>query len=164
MSINNPGNSDILGSLSDYGLSTQDINLVRSATVTGSNRIASLIVKSASTGKLIYGAASAAGNTHIGVAPPPNNMIRQAIIDITENATMAVAGENTLQLLLDGVIIYNTSVYIPEAASTSTGLLAHIPLDLSDCGFSSGASGTLNVVLGTALATGSVIVNGYFSV
>ena len=165
MAINNPGSSSPIGTAPspDIGINTQDINVIRvTRPSTVSNTLAFNTVKSAMGGTLISGEVTAAGSTVIGT-PPPNQLIRKLRIELTDNATMAAAGLNTLSVTLNGTKIYSTQVYIPATALDSSGYLAIIDIDLSCIGFTSGASGTLAVTLGAALATGAVIVNSYFT-
>ena len=110
---------------------------------------------------LVYGTATTAGATTIGT-PPANSNLRKLVLAVTENATLAAAGENTISVLLDGVTVFTDQVYIPATALATNGVLYTRDLDFSDIAFGSGSAGTLTVNLGTALATGSLVVNGYF--
>lgn len=163
MSINNPGTSSGIGvsPSPDIGISTQDINLIGTTALLLGGGVGLNILKQALGAVLVYGTATAAGATTIAGAPANRN-IRKLVLDITENATLASAGENVITIALNGVTIYETQVYIPAAALSSAGQLVHIDLDFSTVSFNAGASGTLTATLGTALATGALVVNAYF--
>ncbi len=110
---------------------------------------------------LVTGSATAAGATTIGT-PPASSNLRDLVIDVSENATQTTAGEDTLVVALNGVTVYSTSVYVPAAPLTSSGILSHIDIGFDGTAFNTGSAGTLTVTLGTALATGNVQVNAYF--
>ena len=110
---------------------------------------------------LVNGSATAAGTTVIGT-PPANTNLRKMVLSVTENATMATAGENQVTIALNGVTVFTDQAFVPAVALATNGLLYHRDLDFGALGFSAGNAGTLTATLGTALATGSLTVNAYF--
>jgi len=110
---------------------------------------------------LVYGTASSAGASTIGI-PPANKYLRKLVLSVTENATLAAAGENVISVLLDGVTVFTDQVFIPATALATAGALYTRDLDFIAAAFNSGSAGTLTVNIGTALAAGSLVVNGYF--
>jgi len=96
------------------------------------------------------------------LTPPANNALGYWDISITSNATLAVAGTDTITVALNGVTLYKTSVYIPATALSSTGqMYSHKEKYSSFVVPKVGSAGTFTVTLGTALATGTVNVNEY---
>ena len=96
------------------------------------------------------------------LTPPANNALEGWDISITSNATLAVAGTDTITVALNGVTIYQTSVYIPSTALSAAGqMYTHKEKYNSFIAPKAGASGTFTVTLSTALATGTVNVNEY---
>ena len=104
----------------------------------------------------------AAGATAATLTPPANNALEGWAVSITSNATLAVAGTDTITVALNGVTLYQTSVYIPATALSTAGqMYSHKQKYNSFVVPKVGASGTFTVTLGTALATGTVNVNEY---
>jgi len=102
----------------------------------------------------------AAGATVATLTPPANNALAMWSASITSNATLAVAGTDTVTVALNGVILYQTSVYIPATALSSSGQMwSHWEHYDSFVVPKVGSAGTFTVTLGTALATGTVNVN-----
>jgi len=96
------------------------------------------------------------------LTPPANNALAGWDISITSNATLAVAGTDTITVALNGVTIYQTSVYIPATALSTAGqMYSHKQKYNSFIVPKAGSAGTFTVTLGTALATGTVNVNEY---
>jgi len=96
------------------------------------------------------------------LTPPVNNALEGWDISITSNATLAVAGTDTITVALNGVTIYQTSVYIPSTALSVPGqMYTHKQKYNSYIDPKVGTSGTFTVTLSTALATGTVNVNEY---
>jgi len=96
------------------------------------------------------------------LTPPANDALEGWDISITSNATLAVAGTDTITVALNGVTIYQTSVYIPSTALSAAGqMYTHKEKYNSFIAPKAGASGTFTVTLSTALATGTVNVNEY---
>lgn len=110
---------------------------------------------------LVSGSASASGSTTIGT-PPASSNLRKLVMGLSENATLATAGENTLTIELDGKTIFSEPVYIPSTALSTRALLYKRDLDFSTIAFNAGTSGTLTATLETALARGSLNINAYF--
>ena len=96
------------------------------------------------------------------LTPPANDALEGWDISITSNATLAVAGTDTITVALNGVTIYQSSVYIPATALSVPGqMYTHKQKYNSYIDPKVGASGTFTVTLSTALATGTVNVNEY---
>lgn len=92
--------------------------------------------------------------------PPANSNIRRLQVIVSGAATLATAGAETIAVELNGVTIFESNVYIGAAAVSGAIAVFDVPFD--GVTFNTGASGTLNLTLGTALATAGVVVNGYF--
>jgi len=100
--------------------------------------------------------------TSAAITPTPNTNIRKLRLEISDNATLATAGNNPLTVTLNGVNIYAAHPYIPATAPSGIGAYV-IDLSFDDFAFTSGASGNLVVTLGAALATGYLDINAYFA-
>jgi len=104
----------------------------------------------------------APASTVATLTPPANNALEGWAVSITSNATLAVAGTDTITVALNGVTLYQTSVYIPVTALSTAGqMYSHKQKYNSFVVPKVGASGTFTVTLSTALATGTVNVNEY---
>lgn len=88
--------------------------------------------------------------------------LRKLVLSISDNATLAAAGLTTLTVSANGTQIFKQSIYVPAAALDSAGSLWELNLDFPQVGISMG-TGTLTVVIGTALTAGIVEANGYFA-
>ncbi len=110
---------------------------------------------------LVSGRATASGSTTIGT-PPASSNLRKLVIELSPNATMATAGENTLTIALDGKTIFIESAYITSTAIELGAILYKYDLDFSTIAFNTGSAGSLTASLETALATGSFNINAYF--
>lgn len=97
----------------------------------------------------------------VTITPTANTKIRKLKLALTENATLAVAGIDVVTVSLNGVTIYQTGIYIPAAALTSTSLLWNEEINFDDITHNSG-TGNLVVSLSTALAGGAMYVNAWF--
>lgn len=95
------------------------------------------------------------------ITPAANTNLKKLHLSVSENATMAAAGNNLLTVTLNGSIIYKNNMWLPSAAITTDiiGLERH--LDFSNIGLNAG-SGALVVTVATALATGFLDINAYF--
>ncbi len=114
-----------------------------------------------SAATLVSGTATASGSTTIGT-PPSGSNLRKMALTVTENATQATAGENTITVSLNGVPVYTDQIYIPATALAAAGALYMQMLDFDTIAFRVGSAGTLAVNLGTALTAGALVVNAYF--
>jgi hypothetical protein len=99
--------------------------------------------------------------TSVTITPPADANLRDIHIDITDNATLATAGVDTITATLNGVVIYSGGAFVPATALDTNGVLRSIDVNFGSIAPNAG-SGTLVVTIGTALATGSVYVNAYF--
>lgn len=70
----------------------------------------------------IYGSATAAGVTTIGT-PPNDSTLRLLLLEIPEDATTGSAGENQIQVLLNSVVVFQTTVYMGTAGGGTGGAL-----------------------------------------
>ena len=93
----------------------------------------------------------------------PNQNLRKLRVYITGDASTAAAGLNTLTVTLNGVQVFTRKFYLPNAAPAAplTGALL-CELDADGLGLLAGA-GNLTVAIGTALATGQIDVDSYFT-
>jgi len=110
-----------------------------------------------------YGQATIAPAATVAtLTPPSNSALAGWDISITSNATLAVAGTDTITVALNGVTLYQTSVYIPATALSTAGqMYSHKQKYNSFIVPKVGSAGNFTVTLGTALATGTVNVNEY---
>lgn len=97
------------------------------------------------------------------VTPPANSNLRKLVLSITDNATLAAAGYELITITLNGVTIFEENVYIPAAALANSLMGYRRDLTFDGAAANVGASGTLVVTIGTALATGIMDVNAYFA-
>lgn len=95
-------------------------------------------------------------------APPANVNLRRLRLSVSDDATIAAAGENTITLTQSGVVIFAETIYMPATALDSKGLLWYADLDLSDVAFATGATPSLSLSVTTAFATGVFNVNAYY--
>jgi hypothetical protein len=102
--------------------------------------------------------------TSVNVVPTvPSQNLRKLQISLTPNATLAAAGLNTVTATLNGVIVFKAQFYLPAAITANPlGNLTLCDLDASALGLAAGA-GNLTVAVTTALATGAIDVNAYFT-
>ena len=101
--------------------------------------------------------------TSLSLTPPVANMKLQKLsISITGNATLAAAGVDTITSTVNGIDVAIDATYIP-AAALNTGQIYTKDWDFSQASF--GMAGyPLIITLATALATGQVTVNAFFTV
>lgn len=128
--------------------------------VSGTTLAATASVKPA-TATLVSGSAAASGSTTIGT-PTANSNLRKLVLSVTENATQATAGENTVTIALNGVTLFTESVYIPEVSLANNGVLYKRDMDFANIAFNTGSAGKLTATLETALETGTININAYF--
>jgi len=122
------------------------------------------VVINANTQGTYQQASIAPAATVATLTPPANNALEGWDVSITSNATLAVAGTDTITVALNGVTLYQTSVYIPATALSVAGqMYSHKAKYNAFVVPKVGAAGTFTVTLGTALATGTVNVNEYSS-
>lgn len=89
-----------------------------------------------------------------------NVSFKKLRLSLSDNATLAAAGINTITVNVGGVNIFSEGVFVPGAALDTTGLLWEVDLD-----FTAGEINTLTddviITLSTALATGQLNYNFY---
>jgi hypothetical protein len=107
-----------------------------------------------------YGAA--ASGTITLTPATTGQYLRKLVLSISANATLASAGVTTLTVSANGTQVFKQSVYVPAAALDNAGSLWEVNLDFVEVGIAMG-TGTLTVVIGTALTAGTVEANGYFA-
>ena len=121
-----------------------------------------LAVNRANTQGTYQQATIAPAATVATLTPPANHALEGWDISITSNATLATAGTDTVTVALNGVTLYQTSVYIPATALSTAGqMYSHKQKYNSFIVPKVGSAGNFTVTLGTALATGTVNVNEY---
>lgn len=111
---------------------------------------------------LAYSASISGSATSATITPIANTNLRKLKIALSDNATLATAGNDLLTVTLNGVAIFSEHVYIPQTPNTGIGGY-DMKLSFNDFTFSAGESGTLVVTLATALATGYLDINAYFA-
>ena len=97
------------------------------------------------------------------VTPPANTNLRKLVLSITDNATLAAAGYELITITLNGATIFKENVYVPAAALANSLMGYHRDLSFDGAAANVGATGTLAVTIGTALATGIMDINAYFA-
>ncbi len=89
-----------------------------------------------------------------------NVSFKKLRLSLSDNATLAAAGINTITVNVGGVNIFSEGVFVPGTALDTTGLLWEVDLD-----FTAGEINTLTddviITLSTALATGQLNYNFY---
>ena len=100
--------------------------------------------------------------TSVALTPPANSNLRKLLLSLSENATLATAGIDTITATLNGVQIFSEGIYIPAAAVSGVGLAYHRNIEFESIAANAGATGNLTVAIDTALATGQLNVNAYF--
>lgn len=106
-----------------------------------------------------HGLSIAAGATTATVNPTVGKTLRKVILDVSDYATQAVAGEITVTLSLNGAVFYSVPVYVPTGAGQ--GAPYHAEIDFTVLGFT--VTGAFAMAVSGALATGTVQANGYFN-
>ena len=96
------------------------------------------------------------------VAPPANTNLRKLLLSITGDATLAAAGHELITITLNAVQVFQENVYIPAVVG-SLGTLYQREISYDGCAANVGATGTLVVTIGTALATGILDLNANFA-
>lgn len=105
----------------------------------------------------------AAGATTGSTSTTGLNYIRGFMFTISANATLAVAGNTTLSILLNGYYLYQQNIYLPSVAvSGIQPIIVPVPMPDSLEFTTNGGAGLFEATLSTALATGIIDVNGWF--
>lgn len=86
--------------------------------------------------------------------------LRKLVLSLSENATLATAGNDLLTVTANGVTVYEENLYIPAVAVAGLGAY-RFDLDFSSFSVPM-VTGNLTVTLATALATGTLDINAYF--
>jgi len=92
---------------------------------------------------------------------PANSNLRLLVMNFSSDATLAIAGITTLTATLNGVLVYSQNIYLTAVAAAARS--PNIDLDYPDFNLNSGAAGTLDIAISTALATGVLDINAYFT-
>jgi hypothetical protein len=95
------------------------------------------------------------------VNPPANTNLRKLVLSVTDQATLATAGDDLVTVALNGVTVFKANLYIPAVAVAGLGAQV-LAMDFNDVAFNTGAAGAFTVTIGTALATGTLDINAYF--
>lgn len=92
-----------------------------------------------------------------------NQNLRLLKLFLTGDAAMAAAGENTVTVTLQGVVIFTRKFYLPNAAPAAP--LPGFTLAELDFGMigQPAAAGNLTIALATALSVGQLDANAYFT-
>lgn len=95
------------------------------------------------------------------IIPVASTNLKMLQLGLSGDASLAVAGEETISVSLNGTVIYSDVLSLPAAAGTNPSAWNQV-LDFSHIGLNAGAAGDLVVTIGTALATGKLSINAYF--
>ena len=94
-----------------------------------------------------------------GVLTPANAAnLRKVVFDLTSNASLAAAGDTTVTLTVNGVIVYQADIYLPAAAGNNPWTKT---IDFDNVAPNT-AGAAVTVAISTALATGGLDCNAYF--
>lgn len=89
--------------------------------------------------------------------------LRKVILTLSGNATLAAAGAVTVTLTLNGATIFTATMYVGATVpANSPSFEEFTNMDFSMIGLPA-AAGNLTATLSTALATGSLDINAYFT-
>ena len=102
---------------------------------------------------------SASGSTTLWT-PKAGQSLRQAVINVPNAATLAANGELTLTLSQGANIIAEMGLYL---ATIPGALTQHYTFDFGSNGFLSASGNPVTLELSSALATGAIYVNGYYT-
>lgn len=105
----------------------------------------------------------AASSTSTTITPPASSLkLTKLSLSITGNATLATAGIETITSTINGTTVLTDAVYIPSAAINNAQLYEKV-WELDYAGFEM-STYDLVINLSTALATGQVTINAFFTV
>lgn len=102
---------------------------------------------------------SASGSTTLWT-PTAGQSLRQAIINVSHGATLAAAGELTLTLKQGANVIAEMQTYLSTSPQFAT---QNYPFNFGPNGFLSASGNPVTLELSSALATGAIYVNGYYT-
>ena len=89
--------------------------------------------------------------------------LRKIILTLSGNATLAAAGQVTVTLTLNGVTIFTAIMYVGATVPANSPSFEEFSnLDFGMIGLPAGA-GNLTATISTALASGSLDINAYFT-
>lgn len=92
-----------------------------------------------------------------------NQNLRRLRVYLTGDAAMAAAGENTITVSLNAVVIFSRKFYLPNAAPAAPAPGVTLgEIDADTFGLPA-AAGNLVVTLATALSVGQVDIESYFT-
>jgi hypothetical protein len=108
------------------------------------------------------GITSASGTGAVTYIPgAPNLNARKLMVSLSGDASLVVAGDTSLTILCNGTQIYKRTITLPVAGTPGfVGTEWDIALD--DIGFNL-AAGNISASLSTALSSGTVEINVYFT-
>ena len=89
--------------------------------------------------------------------------IRNLMCTVSANASLAVEGFTTLSILLNGYYLYQQNLWLPAVAGVGIQPII-LPIAIPDSVefTTNGGAGLFEATLSTALATGTIDVNGFF--
>lgn len=98
--------------------------------------------------------------TSASLAAPASSDLKKLILTLSGDAILAVAGQISITVTLNGVQILKFYVYLPAAITLNTAAQM-FEIDFEGLGLNAG-SGSLSTAVSTALAGGSLETNAYF--
>lgn len=102
--------------------------------------------------------------TSVNVTPTlANQNLRKLKISASGDATLAVAGEITLTATLNAVTIFTRTVYLTATTPAGSPMIEVLCDENFDMIGLPAAAGNLTVSITTALATGKIDINAYFT-
>lgn len=105
------------------------------------------------------------GNLNTGNVTTPvpvgTAFLRKLQLQLTANATLAVAGLEVITVTVGGIVVYTGAVWLETAAVGNVGTSFDLLIDFD--GAAAVSSGNLVVTLGTALTAGRLYYNAHFA-
>lgn len=102
--------------------------------------------------------------TSVNVTPTiANQNLRKLKISASGDATLAAAGEITLTATLNGSVIFTRTVYLTATTPAGSPMIEVLCDENFDMIGLPAAAGNLTVSITTALATGKIDINAYFT-
>lgn len=111
----------------------------------------------AATFEAVHGSISGAGLSAV-ITPAASANLRKIILDLSGDASLAVAGRTTVTVTVNAKVVYQANISLPAAAANNPWTRT---IDFDTIAPNSGGA-AITVAISTALATGILDINGYF--
>lgn len=95
--------------------------------------------------------------------PAGASVLRKVLIDVTENATIGVAGITRITVSCGSSTVYQGSIFLPASSSAVAGDPWHRNIPLDEIGFKATPGANASWVLTAPLTAGEMTINLYFS-